>query len=35
LMKAKGAYRVKSSDDSVFVYMLFKKINWADSLETK
>jgi len=35
LMKAKGAYRVKSSDDSVFVYMLFKEINWADSLEAK
>lgn len=32
LMKAKGAYRVKSSDDSVFVFMLFKEINWADSL---
>jgi hypothetical protein len=35
LMKAKGAYRVKSSDDSLFVFMIFKEINWADSLTNK
>jgi hypothetical protein len=35
LMNAKGAYRVKSSDDSVFVFMIFKEVQWADSLASK
>jgi hypothetical protein len=29
LMKAKGAYRVPSKDESLFVFMIFKEIEWA------
>lgn len=35
LMNAKGAYRVKSEEDSLFVFMIFKEINWVDSLNSK
>ena len=31
LMKAKGAYRVKSNNDSLIQFMIFKEINWADT----
>lgn len=30
LMQAKGAYRVPSSDGSLYSFMLFKEIRWAD-----
>jgi hypothetical protein len=32
LLKAKGAYRVKTNNDSLFQFMIFKEIIWADSL---
>ncbi len=35
LLKAKGGYRVKTNNDSLFQYFIFKEINWADSLTTK
>lgn len=35
LMKAKGAYRVPSSDSLLYSFMIFKNIRWADSAETR
>ncbi|MBO9659736.1 MAG: hypothetical protein J7527_13020, partial [Chitinophagaceae bacterium] len=32
LMQAKGAYRVPSSDGSLYSFMLFKEIRWADGV---
>jgi hypothetical protein len=31
LLKAKGAYRVPTSNDKLFSFMIFKKIRWADT----
>jgi hypothetical protein len=30
LLKTKGAYRVPTKDDTLFVFMIFKNIRWAD-----
>ncbi|MGN6293919.1 MAG: DUF6882 domain-containing protein [Chitinophagaceae bacterium] len=30
LMQAKGAYRIPASDNSLYSFMLFKEIQWAD-----
>ncbi len=35
LMKAKGAYRVPSSDSLLYSFMIYKTIRWADSTKTK
>jgi len=31
LMKAKGAYRIPSSDSMLYSFMIYKNIRWADS----
>lgn len=33
LMKAKGAYRVPSSDSTLYSFMIFKDIRWPDSVK--
>jgi hypothetical protein len=35
LMKAKGAYRVPSSDSSLYSFMIFKTIRWLDTSKLK
>lgn len=35
LMKAKGAYRIPSDNDSLFSFVIFKNIRWADTTKTK
>lgn len=35
ILNAKGGYRVKTNNDSLFQYFIFKEISWADSLTTK
>lgn len=35
LMKAKGAYRVPSSDSSLYSFMIFKNIRWADTTKQR
>lgn len=32
LMKAKGAYRVPSSDSMLYTFMIYKNIRWADTI---
>lgn len=32
LLKARGAYRVPSKDSSLLIFMIYKNIKWADSL---
>lgn len=31
LLQAKGAYRVPTNNDTLFAFMIFKKIRWADT----
>ena len=31
ILKAKGAYRVPTKNDSIFTFMIFKNIRWADT----
>jgi len=35
IMKAKGAYRVPSSDSMLYSFMIYKNIRWVDTTEAK
>ncbi|WP_409035712.1 DUF6882 domain-containing protein [Pedobacter africanus] len=32
VLKAKGAYRVPSKDEKLFLFMIFKNIKWVDTI---